>query len=107
MRHYGLTTDEREVIITTNDAERGVLHVFTESRSALATRLLKAARAAGAVVTPTGAGIEFDLPVRAQRREVLASHQKAHLGAGIPGAPGLSAPPAARVVSETGGGASP
>ncbi len=122
MNHYRLTTAEREIIVTANDEERGVLHVFTESRSALATRLLNVARAIGAVVTATGAGIEFDLPVRclsvrvprqlteaqrAQRQEVLASRHKPRRGAETPIAHGVLAPPASRVVSEDGIGVLP
>ncbi len=122
MSRYRLTPAEREVIITANDAGRGVLHVFTESSSALATRLLKVARAVGAVITPTGAGYEFDLPVRclsvriprtstaaqkAQLATIRARRQKGHFAFEILGATRASAPPAVRVAVDTGAEGTP
>ncbi len=102
-----LSPCEREVIITANDAERGVVHVFTESRSTLATRLFKVARAVGADVTPAGEGFAFDLPTRClsaripkalsaaqltQRRQATAASQRARFRAENSGAPSVATP---------------
>jgi hypothetical protein len=120
-----LTAAEREVIITASDAEHGVAHVFTESKSALARRLLRVAWAIGASVTRTGAGVEFDLPIRClsvrvpreltpaervQRRRAAAVSQEARNGAESDGAPSVSAPPAmplADAAVDNGAGATP
>lgn len=57
--------EEREIVITVCDADRDVVHVFTDSTSALSSKLRRVAASLGAAVTAAGEGVEFDLPLNA------------------------------------------
>lgn len=59
-----LSVAEREVILTIGDDEQA-WHVFTDSRRALSTRLLRVAQALGVPVERVGAGYQLDLPLNA------------------------------------------
>src|SRR5574341_1975124 len=73
------TPEEREVIVTFNDADRS-WHVFSDSTTMRGT-VLKLARQVGADVKQTGQGIEFDCPgdalrLTARRRVKLSEAQR-------------------------------
>ena len=55
-----LTAEEREVVVTYNDAEK-VWHVYSDSMT-MRGAFLKLAQQVGAEVQPSGEGIEFTCP---------------------------------------------